>query len=120
MRKHKKAQSTLEYAVLIAVVVAAFLIMSIYMKRGVSGSLQSSADDLGEQFHITNTSGGIRKDYIINPSPIGMGARSKTVRTIVDATDTTDSKLFYNETRNETVDAWNPADNPLLRGDDPL
>jgi uncharacterized protein (UPF0333 family) len=47
---NKKAQNTLEYALLIAVVVGAFVIMQIYGKRGVEGKLRSSADDIGSQF----------------------------------------------------------------------
>ena len=64
MRKinRKKAQSTLEYVILIILVVAALLTMQIYVKRGIQGRLRSSADDIGEQFStagnmtvITNT-----------------------------------------------------------------
>lgn len=41
-----KAQSTLEYAILIAVVVAAVLAMSAYIKRGMQGRLKAGADEL--------------------------------------------------------------------------
>jgi uncharacterized protein (UPF0333 family) len=53
---NKKAQSTLEYGLVIAIVVAALLAINIYMKRGVQGRLRSSADDIGEQFEARNTS----------------------------------------------------------------
>jgi hypothetical protein len=56
MRRKIKAQSTLEYAIVIAVVVAALLAMQIYMKRGVQGKLHESADQIGEQFDAGNTS----------------------------------------------------------------
>lgn len=46
----KKGQSTLEYAVVIAVVVAALVIMQMYVRRGFQGRLRQSADDIGEQF----------------------------------------------------------------------
>jgi hypothetical protein len=46
-RRRKKGQSTLEYAILIAVVVAALLGMQTYFKRGVSARAKSSADDVG-------------------------------------------------------------------------
>ena len=45
-----KGQSTLEYAILIAVVVGAFLLMQHYMGRGVQGKLRESADSIGEQY----------------------------------------------------------------------
>jgi Flp pilus assembly pilin Flp len=41
-----RAQSTLEYAVIIAVVAAALFAMSAYMKRSVQGKLRTNADDL--------------------------------------------------------------------------
>jgi hypothetical protein len=53
MRKHlksKRAQSTLEYAILIAVVVGALIALNLYMRRAVSGKLRESADDVGVQF----------------------------------------------------------------------
>jgi Flp pilus assembly pilin Flp len=53
MKLNKKAQNTLEYAVLIAVVAGALIAMQLYMKRAVQGHLQSSADDVGEQFSIS-------------------------------------------------------------------
>jgi len=48
--KHKRGQSTLEYAVIIAVVVGALLAIQVYVKRGVQGRLKQAADDIGEQF----------------------------------------------------------------------
>lgn len=52
----RKGQSTLEYAVVIVVVVAALLAMQIYMKRGVQGKLRESTDSIGEQFDAKHTS----------------------------------------------------------------
>lgn len=54
---NKKAQSTLEYAVLFGVIVAGLIAMQVYMKRGVQGKLQDSADNIGEQYSVTSTSG---------------------------------------------------------------
>lgn len=50
MLKRQKGQSTLEYALIIAVVVAGLLAMQIYMKRGVQGKLRESIDEIGEQY----------------------------------------------------------------------
>lgn len=48
---HKnKGQSALEYAILLAVVVAVLVIMNVYIKRGVQGRFKESSDDIGEQF----------------------------------------------------------------------
>ncbi|MFA6349799.1 MAG: hypothetical protein WCY12_02580 [Candidatus Omnitrophota bacterium] len=46
----KRGQSTLEYAIIIAVVVGALLAIQVYVKRGVQGRFKQAADDIGEQF----------------------------------------------------------------------
>ena len=53
--KRQKAQTTLEYAIIIAVVVAALLAMQTYMKRGIQGKLKSASDEIGEQFSPSNS-----------------------------------------------------------------
>ncbi|MFH1191180.1 MAG: hypothetical protein V1670_03180 [Candidatus Omnitrophota bacterium] len=50
MLNKQKGQSTLEYALIIAVVVAGLFAMQIYMKRGIEGKLRTSSDDIGAQF----------------------------------------------------------------------
>ena len=46
----KRAQSTLEYAILIGVIVAGLIAMQVYLKRGFQGKLKEGADSMGEQF----------------------------------------------------------------------
>ncbi len=53
--KDKKAQSTLEFAVVIMCVVAALLAMQIYLKRGMQGKLKQAADELGSAYSPGNT-----------------------------------------------------------------
>lgn len=60
-----KGQSTVEYAVLAAVVAGALLVMQIYMKRGISGKLKDSADQVGEQFTPYSATYSINKDYTV-------------------------------------------------------
>lgn len=50
MYQNNKAQSTLEYAVLVGVVVAGLLAMQVYLKRGYQGNLKEQADSMGSQF----------------------------------------------------------------------
>ena len=45
----------MEYAVLVALVIAALLVMKFYMKRAVQGKLRAASDDIGEQFIPTST-----------------------------------------------------------------
>ena len=57
MLKIRQAQSILEYAILIAIVIAAVVVMQVYMKRGISGRLKDSSDKIsgGESFSASNT-----------------------------------------------------------------
>ncbi|MDD4953388.1 MAG: class III signal peptide-containing protein [Candidatus Omnitrophica bacterium] len=57
IRLNKKGQGTLEYGVIIAVVVAGLIFMQTYVKQGVQGKLKQSADEIGEQYseHSTGT-----------------------------------------------------------------
>lgn len=48
------AQSTLEYAALIAVVAGAIIALNLYIRRSVQGNLRSSADEIGTQYDITS------------------------------------------------------------------
>ena len=49
MRKNKKAQNTMEYAIIIAVVVGALSGMQLYMKRGMQGNLKDGMDKIPSQ-----------------------------------------------------------------------
>jgi hypothetical protein len=53
--KRKKGQSTLEYAILIIIIIGALLSIQVYIKRGVQGRLKSATDDIGDQFSVGNT-----------------------------------------------------------------
>jgi hypothetical protein len=54
-KKRQKGQSTLEYAILIIIIIGALLSIQVYIKRGVQGRLKSAADDIGTQFSPGNT-----------------------------------------------------------------
>ena len=64
----KKAQSTLEYALIISVVVGALLAMQVYVKRGIQGRLKKAADDLGDQYSPGHTTGSIAVTVNTNSS----------------------------------------------------
>ena len=51
----QRGQSTLEYVILIVIVIAALLTMQMYMKRGVQGRWKSAADELGDQYDPNST-----------------------------------------------------------------
>jgi uncharacterized protein (UPF0333 family) len=54
MLMRKKGQSTLEYALIIAVVVIALIAIVNYMGRSMQGRLKSSSDEIGNQFDSAN------------------------------------------------------------------
>jgi len=56
-KKYLKAQSVLEYAVVIGVITAALIAMQVYVKRGIQGGMRSSLDSVGEQYNPTLTTG---------------------------------------------------------------
>jgi len=49
-----KGQSTLEYAILIVVIIGALLAIQVYLKRGLQGRIKQAADDIGSQFSPGN------------------------------------------------------------------
>lgn len=54
--KKRMAQTTLEYAVLAVVVIGALLSIQAYLRRGISGKLKTSTDDIsGEQYDNKKT-----------------------------------------------------------------
>ena len=59
----KKAQTTLEYAVVIICVIAALLAMQVYLKRGFQGRLRGAADSIGEQYAPGNTTSDLTTTF---------------------------------------------------------
>lgn len=55
--RNKKAQNTMEYAILIAVVIGAFSVMQIYLKRGLSARVKAGSDNLPDV--VLNDVGGL-------------------------------------------------------------
>lgn len=54
--RKKIAQTTLEYAVLVVVVIGALLAIQTYLKRGIEGKIKGSTDDISsEQFEMNAT-----------------------------------------------------------------
>jgi uncharacterized protein (UPF0333 family) len=51
----KRGQSTLEYAVLIIIIVGALLSIQFYIKRSIQGRWKQAADDIGDQYSDGNT-----------------------------------------------------------------
>ncbi len=61
-----KGQSTLEYAVLIIIVIGALLSIQMYIKRGIQGRLRSAADDIGDQYDPGNVNYRVHTTVVSN------------------------------------------------------
>jgi hypothetical protein len=60
----RRAQSTIEYIVIIGALAAALIVMGIYMKRGFQGNVRTLGDQLGDLYEpgkttISNTDSAI-------------------------------------------------------------
>ena len=106
MIKRLRGQSTLEYALIIAVVVGALLAMQIYMKRGMEGRMRKAADDIGKQFeaektyvhHTTTKTGTAVEVTEAGATTVYSGQKDET-GAVKDAEETKFSG-------SETVDKW--------------
>jgi hypothetical protein len=63
-KSRAKAQSTLEYAILVSVVIAAALVMRNYIKRGYQGHLRKQSDDLSTPFTGDTISNHVSATFI--------------------------------------------------------
>ncbi|MFC1594075.1 hypothetical protein ACFL38_01985 [Candidatus Omnitrophota bacterium] len=53
--RKRMAQSLLEYAILLAVLIAAFMLLQAIIKRGFSGSVKEASERMGRQWSPSNT-----------------------------------------------------------------
>jgi hypothetical protein len=88
-----KAQTTLEYAILIGVIVAGLIAMQTYIKRGYQGKLRESADSMGQQFSPGYTTTHYETNSVTN----------STENLMNGATTTDILNQSSNKTGNETV-----------------
>ncbi len=93
----RKAQSTVEYAMIIAVVVGGLLLMQHYVRRGLAGRYKSSTDDLGEQF-----------DPSVYTASLNISQNSNVTQTMINGTSKTSHRADQTSSRtgNETVGAY--------------
>ena len=93
----QRGQSTLEYALIIAVVVGGLLLMQHYIRRGLAGRYRAASDDIGEQFDPS----AYTANYTINQS----SATQQTVTDRVTRTEHTADQISKRD-GTEDVEAW--------------
>jgi len=79
--KLRKGQSTLEYVILIIIIMGALMSIQVYIKRGLQGRMKQATDDIGDQYSVGNTS--ITKNVWTN---------SKTHETFDEGVKTTETE----------------------------
>ena len=72
-KRRKRGQSTLEYAILIIIIIGALMTIQVYIKRGVQGRLKSAADDIGDQYSPGNTN-------VITVTTVTSSTRERNIR----------------------------------------
>lgn len=102
IRLNRKGQSTLEYTVIIAVVVAAIIMMNAYVKRAVQGRSREAADSIGEQYSI-DTTGTSTTARTANSSTSVFGGPTTQTTTTTDQGQTMNSS---ETTPNLEVEPW--------------
>lgn len=61
--RREKGQSTVEYAIIVAVVISALLAMQFWMRRGVMGKLRDSSDSIGDQFNPFEATSNVTRTF---------------------------------------------------------
>jgi len=99
---NRKGQSTLEYALIISVVVAGLLLMQHYVKRGYSGRLKSASDEMGEQYDPNAYTSNFTINQSSNVSQTVQGGVSETTHL---------SDQVSTKTGSENLATWNAQGN---------
>ena len=92
----RRGQSTLEYAVLIVVIIGALLTLQVYIKRGVQGRLKSAADDIGDQYSDGNTNEIRTTNRVSNTEETFQNGVSSSNLLSPETTNTTENSIIVN------------------------
>jgi len=98
-----KAQTTLEYAILIGVIVAGLIAMQVYLKRGYQGKLRESADNMGQQFSPGYTT---NKYTVINKSKSTEELKNRETTSTINEGDQESKKSGYEEVATSDKESW--------------
>ena len=94
-KRRKKGQSTLEYAILIIIIIGALLSIQVYIKRGIQGRLKQAADDIGDQFSNGNTN--VTSTMTVSSSTsdtFNAGVTTSTLSSVETTVDQTNSSII--------------------------
>lgn len=102
----RKAQSTLEYAILVVIIIGVLLAIQVYVKRGLQGRLKSATDDIGDQYSLGD--GGNYEKVV------------KTSSKIIDNTSsgTTTSNTEYSNVSTNITANWSKTESFMQKAED--
>ncbi len=107
----RKAQNIVEYTVLFCVVLAALLIMQVYIKRSYQGRIKSESDSIGQQYSVghTTSESTITTSSTTETCSGGTTAGSELLDSVKDVptgTSFTVSKTETDSKKEEKVDSF--------------
>lgn len=93
----KCGQTSMEYAIIVIIVLGAFLAIGNYFKRGIQGRWKVAVDEVGEQYDPRVANGDVSHILVANTttmiSTVDVPGGSYTMRT--DQSDSTDIKSGF-------------------------
>jgi hypothetical protein len=101
----KKGQSILEYVVLFALILAALLIMHIYIKRAYQGRIKQGADEVSQQYSPGHTTSLMTTVSSTN-SVTYTGGKTKEGTVVPDNMTVTQSNASNKYERKEGIDSF--------------
>jgi hypothetical protein len=87
----KRGQSLIEYSVLIIILIAVFLAMNSYIKRGIQGRWKTTVDDFGDQYD-PNTINGVTNYILTSSANTVVRAVPEATGIVTQRTDTTNTR----------------------------
>ena len=96
--KKNRAQSVLEYAAVVACMVAALLAMQVYMRRSMQGRLRQVANSLGQQYAPGQTTGDSTLIYNVTSTTRVLTLSEQQLNTDLDGDGVLEVDVFGTET----------------------
>jgi hypothetical protein len=105
LTRMRKAQSTLEYALLIGVVVGALLYMQNYLKRSIQGQIQKAGDQIGEAYspELTYRS---ENTFVLVPTQEEFTTRGSGSLTSTNVTDASQDTVSFKTLKALDEEIW--------------
>ena len=113
----RKGQTTLEYAILITIIIGAFLAMQLYLKRGFQGRWKTTMDDFGEQYDPRLVNSQVKHTLVSNSDTVvqavpGIDPDSGAQGFSTNRVDITNS--VENKEVNTAIGSFDADGNPVL------